>query len=182
MDRSLLLGLTLGGAIGAAGLAYVISRRRPDALQGLGDYEVHTARDGTQDATNFAREVVRANAIMKAQPPQPRFANTGFFAVLPVTRRNSRAYLIQRWEKAVQVAQQNASGFVPYVVIQVLDQTDWRMCEDRKDVGCGPSRVVAYALPNGTVLKSKAAPMPVPPEWVIHWDAGGDRMVPELGY
>jgi hypothetical protein len=180
MTRPLVLGLVLVGVTGAV----ILSRRKKEEdgepLGGLGDPEVHVRGDGVQASMSYVAERARARAIMAKAPPGKRFDGTGSYAVLPVTRRAAKAYLTGSYGQALKWAAQNASGFVPYAVVQVTSMVDWRVCQDRGDVGCGPSQVVAYVDTNGQVTQGEAASMP--DVWTMKMCAGGDRMVPELGY
>jgi hypothetical protein len=180
MTKPLVFGILFGAALGVTGTLVIIARRRPDVLNGLGDPEVQVRQDGTEAAVSYVHERARARTLMSKNPPGVRFSGTGSYAVLPVTRRGAQAYLTGDYGKAIQWAKQNASGFVPYAVVQVTSMVDWRVCQDRGDVACGPSRVVAYVDTQGRVTQGKATPMP--DAWTMKMCAGGDRMVPELGY
>jgi hypothetical protein len=187
-DNAAILGLLFGAAVGAAGALVVLKRREETSqpVQGLGDPEVHTRSAGTMKRLSMARERQRAHEIMKRNPLGVRYTaigGTGTYAVRPVTRPKAQAYLMDTFAEALAVARQNASGFVPYVVIQVEALTDWRTCQDRRDVGCGTANAVAYVDEKGNVQKTtKVMMIPETMQMMNAEQVVSPALVPELGF
>jgi hypothetical protein len=166
----------------------VVLKQTSDAasVDGLGDPEVHTRSAGTMKQMSYARERVQAKEIMRKQGLGVRYTSprgTGTFAVRPVTRPKARAYLLDSFQAALAVARENASGYIPYVVIQVEALTDWRSCQDRRSVGCGTANPVAYVDEHGHVTKTQRTKA-VPPtmEMLPRVAVVSPALVPELGY
>lgn len=98
---------------------------------------------------------------------EPVVDDAGVFGVAPLTRlKTARGYAFQDLDRAVRIALQESSEWIPMVILQTFTSRDWRICQDENYAKCLPTRAVAVALPDGTLLTvAGATKMQVDSTW-----------------
>lgn len=156
----------LFGVGAGAGVMHLLMRR--SQVNGLSQVVV-TGQDSAQRGQERAirKECEIAKKMIEKMILEPVVDDAGVFGVAPLTRLNTaRGYAFQDLDRAVRIALQESSGWIPMVILQTFTSRDWRICQDENYSKCLPTRAVAVALPDGTLLTAAGrTKMKFDPTW-----------------